>query len=386
MPHADFNSVRSIKTGDYISRSEAIVITHGVFDLFHIGHLKLLERARALGGRLIVGVAGDEHIAHAKKRKPIINQDQRLEIIRSLKCVDEAYIFDSRQEMLDIIKKCNADVVVKGSDWEGKFEEQVRCPVFYLPYTEGISTTQLLETIRETAESPYLVIKEKRELALTLYQLMYDFDFYCQLFKVPYFATGGTLLGAIRHGGLMQWDDDLDVIVLKDQLEGLDNVFTIMEQLGYVVEDRRTVKAWKWDGFKVKAIQASGKSYDLDIFIRHKLPGDSYKSCSSNVCGSYLLKKKDIFPLRRVKFGGFFINVINSFQYQLDEKFGKEWSSIVSKYNHSENLPKSMGLLQQKDFLPLGPFGPLKERDINVKAFPEKSYYIEIEKNIRNNN
>lgn len=369
LDHSEF--VRSIKTGRDVSRSEAVIFTAGAYDLFHIGHLKLLEGARALGGRLIVGVASDDFMTQVKKRKPVINEQQRLAIIKSLKCVDEAYINNSLDELRLFIKDSGADVVVKGSDWEGLFDDLAGCSVTYLPYTEGISTTKIIETIGERSGVSYVVVPGKETMALTLYQLMYDFDFYCSEYGLAYVATAGTALGAIRHGGLMQWDDDLDVMILKNQLAGLNKVIAAMKSLGYVIEDRRNSKDYPWDGFKIKAMQSSGKSWDLDVFV-HDLESDR----TPLDLIAHVFKGSKIFPLRRIRFGAFFINLDNDFQNQCDNNFGKDWLHKVKKYNHSENLSGEVQILQQGDFLPLGPVGPLKARQAQIAVVSAASKSI----------
>ncbi|MAZ30515.1 MAG: glycerol-3-phosphate cytidylyltransferase [Flavobacteriales bacterium] len=125
------------------------VITFGTFDLFHIGHLNILERAKALGDYLIVGVSSDQ-LNHIKKNKlPIYNQDQRLRIISALRIVDKVFIEESLELKGDYIKKYKADVLVMGDDWKGKFEEYKKlCDVAYLNRTPSISTTEIIESIK----------------------------------------------------------------------------------------------------------------------------------------------------------------------------------------------------------------------------------------------
>ena len=125
------------------------VVTFGTFDLFHIGHLNILERAKTLGDYLIVGVSSDQ-LNHIKKNKlPVYNQDQRLRIISALRIVDEVFIEESLELKGEYIKKYKADVLVMGDDWKGKFEEYKRlCDVAYLDRTPSISTTEIIESIK----------------------------------------------------------------------------------------------------------------------------------------------------------------------------------------------------------------------------------------------
>ncbi|WP_337236389.1 adenylyltransferase/cytidyltransferase family protein [Proteus faecis] len=126
------------------------VITFGTFDVFHIGHIRILERARKLGDYLIVGVSSDELNFRKKNRYPIYNQNDRLDIISSLKYVDEVFIENSLELKGQYIKSFNADILVMGNDWEGKFDQfKELCDVIYLPRTPSISTTEIIEIAKE---------------------------------------------------------------------------------------------------------------------------------------------------------------------------------------------------------------------------------------------
>lgn len=129
--------------------------TCGVYDLFHIGHLNLLKNAKGLCDKLIVGVSTDELVAY-KHKKAVIPFDERLEIIRNIKCVDAAI----PQDDLDKFKaweKLRFDILFVGDDWYGdprwkemeeKFKD-VGVRVVYFPYTKGTSSTILNETLRK---------------------------------------------------------------------------------------------------------------------------------------------------------------------------------------------------------------------------------------------
>ena len=122
------------------------VITFGTFDIFHVGHLNILKRAKKLGTKLIVGISSDELNMVKKNRKPIYNIKQRLEIISSIKYVDEVFVEESLEKKEDYIRFYNADILVMGDDWRNKFDN-LPCKVLYLPRTPSISTTQIIETI-----------------------------------------------------------------------------------------------------------------------------------------------------------------------------------------------------------------------------------------------
>lgn len=127
-----------------------IVITFGTFDLFHIGHLKIIKRCKELGDSLILGISSDEFSYKKKKRFPIVNQKNRKEILESIKYVDEVFFEESMEKKRDYILKYKADILVMGDDWEGKFDEfKDICKVIYLPRTPFISTTKMIEIIKE---------------------------------------------------------------------------------------------------------------------------------------------------------------------------------------------------------------------------------------------
>ena len=130
----------------------ANVITYGTFDLFHIGHLRLLQRARALGGEegtLTVVVSSDRFNWVEKHKKCVIADKHRAEIVGALKCVDKVLFEDSwEQKRQDIINN-DIDIFVMGDDWTGKFDFlKDICEVVYIPRTPDISSTELKTKLR----------------------------------------------------------------------------------------------------------------------------------------------------------------------------------------------------------------------------------------------
>lgn len=127
----------------------ARIITFGTFDVFHVGHIKILQRARALGKHLTVGVSSDALNFSKKQRYPVYPEEERMDIIRSLAGVDEVFREESLELKGEYIKKYQADILVMGDDWVGRFDEfKSLCEVIYLPRTEGISTTKLISDIK----------------------------------------------------------------------------------------------------------------------------------------------------------------------------------------------------------------------------------------------
>ncbi|GAA1967212.1 adenylyltransferase/cytidyltransferase family protein [Nocardioides panacihumi] len=124
------------------------VITFGTFDVFHVGHLRIIERAASYGDRLVVGVSADALNRVKKNREPVFTEGERLAIVGALKAVDEVFVEESLELKRHYIEKYSADVLVMGDDWAGRFDELTDiCEVVYLPRTPAISTTALIEKI-----------------------------------------------------------------------------------------------------------------------------------------------------------------------------------------------------------------------------------------------
>ena len=134
---------------------KVIGYTTGVYDMFHIGHLNILKRAKEQCDYLIVGVSTDELVMKEKNKTPVIPCDERVEIIRSIRYVDEVVIQENKDK-LGAWDKYHFDKMFVGSDWQGTpqwnlFEEQFATKgveIVYLPHTDGISSTQLTHFIK----------------------------------------------------------------------------------------------------------------------------------------------------------------------------------------------------------------------------------------------
>ncbi len=136
--------------------------TTGVYDMFHIGHLNILKKAKERCDYLIVGVSTDEVVESYKHRAPIIPFEERIAIVRELRCVDQAVPQVSMDKM-EAWKKYHFDALFHGSDWKGSdmynnmIEQfsKVGVDVVFLPHTEGVSSTLLSEvlyTLKEESE------------------------------------------------------------------------------------------------------------------------------------------------------------------------------------------------------------------------------------------
>ena len=125
------------------------IITFGTFDLFHVGHVNLLRRAKALGDWLVVGVSSDELNARKKGRKPFFSLDERLAIVGDSRVVDEVFVEEALELKGDYIRRYRGDVLVMGDDWKGRFDQfSSLCEVVYLERTPEISSTQIITVVR----------------------------------------------------------------------------------------------------------------------------------------------------------------------------------------------------------------------------------------------
>ncbi|MCT7516336.1 glycerol-3-phosphate cytidylyltransferase [Aliarcobacter cryaerophilus] len=130
-------------------KKEKIVLTYGTFDMFHIGHLNLLNRLKRLGDKLIVAVSTDEFNS-IKGKKTLIPFEQRALIVQNIKCVDMVISEENWEQKIYDIKKYNVDIFSIGDDWQGKFDFlKDYCEVIYLPRTQNISTTELKKELNK---------------------------------------------------------------------------------------------------------------------------------------------------------------------------------------------------------------------------------------------
>ena len=140
--------------------------TTGVFDLFHIGHLNILRRAKEKCDKLIVGVTTDELLNVYKNKTPIIPFEERIKIVESIKYVDEA-VPQEDMDKLSHWEKLKFDVVFVGDDWQNtdkwnKIEEdfnKIGVNVIFFPYTEGTSSTLINDILVQEREKVEKTIK-----------------------------------------------------------------------------------------------------------------------------------------------------------------------------------------------------------------------------------
>lgn len=141
-------------------RGKTVGYVPGVFDMFHIGHLNILKNARLVCDRLIAGVVSDERAEIAKDKLPVVPLTERLEIVQSIRFVDEAVVEDVSSK-LEMWQRHGFDVIIKGDDWRGtpkgdQLERDfapVGVGVIYLPYTAHTSSTLLRRALLDEIAS-----------------------------------------------------------------------------------------------------------------------------------------------------------------------------------------------------------------------------------------
>lgn len=131
--------------------------TCGVFDLIHVGHLNLFERCKQFCDTLIVGVCDDSYVTDVKHTFPVISEENRLRMVKALKCVDDAFLvnIEETNDKLLAWEKFHFDVLFSGDDWKGserytlteKQFNEIGVSIEYLPYTQGVSTSGIKKEI-----------------------------------------------------------------------------------------------------------------------------------------------------------------------------------------------------------------------------------------------
>ena len=143
---------------DLKKKGKRIVFTNGCFDLLHLGHIRYLEKAKFLGDILVVGVNSDRSVQSLKgPERPILPEEERAEILSGLECVDYITLFDELTP-LELISSLQPHILVKGGDWAKETTvgrevvERSGGEVVILPFVEGSSTSNLIETILKRYE------------------------------------------------------------------------------------------------------------------------------------------------------------------------------------------------------------------------------------------
>ncbi|MDS1141173.1 adenylyltransferase/cytidyltransferase family protein [Pusillimonas sp. SM2304] len=140
------------------------ILTYGTFDLFHIGHLRLLQRLRSLGDRLVVGVSTDD-FNRVKNKNTVVPFADRIKIVESIRDVDLVIPETCWEQKVKDIQEHSVSIFGMGNDWEGRFDYlKDYCEVVYLPRTEGISSTHIRKTLKVLDQTHVGELKQALDL------------------------------------------------------------------------------------------------------------------------------------------------------------------------------------------------------------------------------
>jgi|GEM_PF-141963 len=150
------------------SLSQTVVLTYGTFDLFHIGHLKMLERLRAMGDKLIVAVSTDE-FNRLKGKTSVYSFEERSQIVAALACVDAVIPEHNWEQKVQDIQTHQVDIFGIGEDWRDKFDHLMpHCKVVYLERTPSISTTEVKRALSNLDSDKIKQIKDGLDSVLSI--------------------------------------------------------------------------------------------------------------------------------------------------------------------------------------------------------------------------
>ena len=121
-----------------------IVSTNGCFDVLHRGHVEYLEKSKALGDKLIVGLNSDASVRELKPGRPINSQDDRMAVLLALRWVDEVIIFDEPTP-LELIQRISPDIITKGGDYSPEQVVGIAKQIVIIPFLDGYSSTRIID-------------------------------------------------------------------------------------------------------------------------------------------------------------------------------------------------------------------------------------------------
>ena len=219
---------------------------------------------------------------------------------------------------------------------------------------------------------------------LRLYQMFYDIDFLFQKHKLTYFIDAGTLLGAVRHKGIIPWDDDGDICVFKQDEKKLLNLKKDLNNLGYdIVKYWAGYKIYSKNGQRIKIENSNWKWNDekldkeredikytfpfIDVFLVNKINNIVHYDNTRvrKIWGKCFQKYKDLFPLRKYKFGKINLYGPNNPKSFLDNCYGNDWQTIKKdSYDHlNQKFKKAIpNKMNYEDYKPAEPLGPIVYR------------------------
>ncbi len=227
-----------------------------------------------------------------------------------------------------------------------------------------LSNVSLIKTILPSSVKQTEVLAS--EPVLAFYQLMKDVHEILEKQKIDYWADGGTLLGMIRHKGLIPWDDDLDIsIPLEDEVKFQDEAIPLLEKLGYVVESSGFGYTITLSPASYQQASSERSLPKCDVFVvTFKADQGIYHRKGARVKWPNNVTKDELYPLKKYQFGKIEIFGPHQPEPYLDRLYGKNWRTIA--YKEAGHLLKSGKrepfVLTPVDLQPAQPLGPLLDR------------------------
>jgi hypothetical protein len=220
---------------------------------------------------------------------------------------------------------------------------------------------------RESApREAYADSPAKRAYDLAVYQLMKDIHEVFEEAGLRYYAIGGTLIGAVRHGGLVPWDDDLDIAIANDDIDRFASVIPRLEGVGYDVFHWEDFNGWKIERrFDLPEVFGRRHRIFCDLFCSRTGEDGQLRYTGGWHHGwNYPIAPAIVFPRSIRRFGALSIWCPAAPEGYLDIEIGGGWRTDAVRYNH--HFPELMDFearpMRPEDYLPAGPFGPLEER------------------------
>ena len=252
------------------------------------------------------------------------------------------------------------------------FKHSIICGLFFSLITDVIFSFDHLEFKKKIImndEIPLVIDKKITSIAMTdphlvlqMYQLMKDVHELFEFFEIPYWVSFGTLLGTVRHEGIIGWDDDLDICIDVSSVKRLEELLPFLKQLGYTLYKMDWgYKIFPIDGPICPAVPYTRYPF-IDIFITYNCNGKV--TCDDAIWRDPFLEN-DILPLKKYKFGSFLVLGPANPIPLLNDLYGSWWAYVGNNdRDHIGIKPANPGFfrLPPESYTPAQPLGPLEDR------------------------
>lgn len=230
----------------------------------------------------------------------------------------------------------------------------------------------------------FKICNDKNNFILKIYQLLFDLDKIFTMFHIKYFIDGGTLLGAVRHKGIIPWDDDADVCVFEEDEHKLLNLKPFLNKYGYDITkfwggykiyyiNGEKIKVensnWSWNNPALdkerENIQYTFPFVDISIVTQDNNKIVYKNDRARQIWSNCFYNKTDVYPLKKYKFGIFYLKGPNNENNYLNNCYGKDWNTIKKdNYDHLNQRFKygDKIVMNKSDYTPALPLHPINDR------------------------